>query len=405
MNRQSQLNEQPEYTTNKIWTRDFLFVCLSNFFIFAGFQMTLPTLPLFVNELGGNDQLIGFVVGIFTFSALLIRPWAGHILETLGRRYVYLIGLVIFVISVASFSFTSSIIFLFIVRIIQGLGWGMSTTAVGTIATDLIPPKRRGEGMGYFGMAGSIAMAFGPALGLMLVAVIDFSSTFLIASLAGLLSFIIAAFIRYRPIEKIEVPKKKKIELYEKTALLPSLLLFFITMTFGGIASFLPLFANQLGIGGIEWYFFIFAVSVMAVRLFAGKIYDQKGHKAVFLPGTLLILAAMLNLAFLTHEWMLLTAGFLFGAGFGTVQPALQAWAVQEAPKNRKGLANATFFSFFDLGVGCGAIFFGMIASWFGYSEIYLASALSVIVSIILYLGISKRGIVREKQKEVVMWK
>ncbi|WP_257346941.1 MFS transporter [Pseudalkalibacillus decolorationis] len=388
-------------TKDKIWTRDFIFVCISNFFIFAGFQMTLPTLPLFVNELGGSDQLIGLVVGIFTFSALLIRPWSGHVLETLGRRFVYLTGLIIFVLSVATYSFASSIIFLFLMRIVQGLGWGMSTTAVGTIATDMIPARRRGEGMGYFGLAGNLAMAFGPALGLVLVVTLDFSWTFMIAAFAGVAALIIASLIRYTPGEKATGPKKKW-DIYEKSALVPALLLFFITMTFGGITSFLPLYAEQQHVSGIEWYFFVFAISLMIVRAFAGRLYDRKGHKAIFIPGALMILLAMIDLSFLENMWMLLSAALFFGIGFGAVQPALQAWAVQEAPKHRRGMANATFFSFFDLGVGSGAIFFGFIASWFGYSEIYLVAAGSVIISIFLYILLTRNPSKQTRQKEAV---
>src|SRR5690625_680318 len=129
---------------DKIWTRDFVLICLANFFIFLGFQMTLPTLPLFVKELGGSDQLIGIIVGIFTFSALIFRPFAGHMLESKGRRFVYMIGLSVFVLSVGSFAFVLSIMFLLLMKIVQGIGWGFSTTATGTIATDIIPPKRRG---------------------------------------------------------------------------------------------------------------------------------------------------------------------------------------------------------------------------------------------------------------------
>ncbi|WP_221564926.1 MFS transporter [Alkalihalobacillus sp. TS-13] len=383
------MKNQSHLQKDKIWTRDFVFVCLSNFFIFAGFQMTLPTLPLFVNELGGKDEMIGMIVGIFTFSALIIRPWAGHVLETLGRRFVYLIGLAVFVVSVAAYSFTSSILLLFLLRVVQGLGWGMSTTAVGTIATDLIPPKRRGEGMGFFGLAGTLAMAFGPALGLMLVVRANFSITFAIAAFCGLASLIIAALIHYRPGEKSHAPQRKW-DLYEKTALVPALLLFFITMAFGGITSFLPLYAEQLNISGIGWYFTVFAFSLMIVRPFSGKLYDRLGHKAVFLPGTFLILIAMIDLSLLANEWMLIAAALFFGVGFGSVQPALQAWAVQSAPKNRRGMANATFFSSFDLGVGTGAMFFGVIASWYGYSEIYMASAISVTISMVLYLFITK---------------
>ncbi|MFC5733198.1 MFS transporter [Cytobacillus gottheilii] len=371
----------------KIWTKDFIFICLANFFVFLGFQMTLPTLPLFVEELGGNDQLIGIVVGIFTFSALLLRPYAGHALETKGRRYVYIIGLAIFVLSVGSFGFAASLTLLLVIRIIQGIGWGFSTTASGTIATDIIPAKRRGEGMGYYGLSGNIALAFGPTLGLAFVGVLSFQQLFLICGALGLTALLLAGNINYKKVEEQPVTEKRKWDVYEKSALQPSLLLFFITVTFGGIASFLPIYAAQSNVTGIEWYFLLYAVALLVSRTFAGRLYDQKGHRAVFIPGALLIIAAMGLLAWLPNSLILYAAAVLYGLGFGTVQPALQAWSVKEAPANRRGMANATFFSFFDLGVGIGAITFGQVAHWLGYSSIYVVSAISVFISLLLYIS------------------
>lgn len=376
-----------QVTKEKIWTKDFVLICLANFFIFLGFQMTLPTLPLFVNELGGSDQLIGIIVGIFTFSALLLRPYAGHALDSKGRQFVYMTGLAIFVISVASFSFITSIAVLLLMRVVQGVGWGFSTTATGTIATDLIPEKRRGEGMGYFGLSGNIALAFGPALGLQLAGVISFTQLFLICSALGFIAFLLSAKIKYKKVEEAPVKSTTvKFDIFEKTALEPAILLFFITVTFGGIASFLPLYAEEKGIAGIELYFLVFAIFLMVSRTFAGKIYDTRGHIYVFLPGTVLIFVAMLLLSWLPGTTALLIAAGLYGLGFGSVQPALQAWAVNKAPANRKGMANATFFSSFDLGVGLGAIVFGQLAYQFGYAIIYLTAASSVLLSIILYI-------------------
>ncbi|WP_144478719.1 MFS transporter [Cytobacillus oceanisediminis] len=389
---QSAREAQQNQGTEKIWSKDFLFIFLANFFIFLGFQMTLPTIPLFVEHLGGNDQLIGFVVGIFTFSALLVRPFAGRMLETKGRGFIYLTGLAIFVFSVGSFGFASGIAFLFLMRIIQGVGWGFSTTASGTIATDLIPPRRRGEGMGYFGLSGNVALAMGPTLGLALAAAITFKQLFLISAALGIAAFLLASRITYKKVEQSEEKTvKRRWDVNERSALQPSLLLLFITITFGGIASFLPLYSAQKGIAGIEWYFFIFALTLMLSRSFAGQLYDKKGHGAVFLPGTFLIMIAMILLAWLPNSLVMFIAAGLYGFGFGSVQPALQAWAVQDAPMNRKGMANATFFSFFDLGVGVGAMAFGQIGHWLGYGSIYIASAISVFASILLYILMMKK--------------
>ncbi|WP_312475168.1 MFS transporter [Neobacillus sp.] len=370
----------------KIWTKDFVLICLANFFIFLGFQMTLPTIPLFVEDLGGNDQLIGFVVGIFTFSSLLLRPYAGKSLETKGRGFVYFIGLAIFVLSVGSFGFLTSIVFLFVMRVVQGVGWGFSTTASGTIATDLIPASRRGEGMGYYGLSGNLALAFGPSLGLILTGIISFKQFFLICAGLGLMALLLSSRISYKKVEQKPARAKAKLDLYEKGALKPSMLMFFITVTFGGIAAFLPLYTAEKHIAGIQLYFLLYAIALMVTRAFAGQLYDRKGHQAVFIPGTLLILTAMILLSWLPNSTILFVAAVLYGLGFGTVQPALQAWSIEKVPNNRRGMANATFYSFFDLGVGIGAMVFGQIGHLLGYSSIYSTSAVSIFISMLLYV-------------------
>lgn len=383
----TQSSTKETISTEKIWTRDFVLICFANFFVFLGFQMTLPTIPLFVKELGGSDQIVGIIVGVFTFSALIFRPYAGHSLESKGRQFVYMFGLSVFIFSVGSFAFVTSIGFLLIMRVVQGIGFGFSSTATGTIATDIIPPARRGEGMGYFGLSGNLALALGPGLALTLVGVISFTKLFLLSAAFGLIALLLSTKIEYKAVE--QSPHKSttvKFDIFEKTAIQPSLLLFFITFTFGGIASFLPLHAAEKGIAGIELYFFIYAIFLMISRMFAGKIYDRKGHTYVFPPGVILIFIAMLLLSWLPSFWILLFAAALYGLGFGSVQPALQAWAVDKASINRKGMANATFFSFFDLGVGVGAIVFGWIANQFSYGAIYIIAAGSVMVSLLLYV-------------------
>src|SRR5690625_646948 len=154
-------------------------------------------------------------------------------------------------------------------RVVQGIGFGFSTTATGTIATDIIPPKRLGEGMGYFGLSGNLALAIGPVLGLSLVGVITFPTLFLLCGLLGLIALILSSRIRYKEVEAS--PHKSltiKFDIFEKSAIQPALLLFFITFTFGGIASFLPLYATEKGIAGMELYFLVYAIFLMISRTF-----------------------------------------------------------------------------------------------------------------------------------------
>ncbi|PCD09434.1 MFS transporter [Peribacillus simplex] len=377
---------------NKIWTRDFIMIFLANFFVFLSFQMTSPTLPLFVKELGGNERYIGLVAGMFLFSALIVRPFAGQALETKGRRFVFLLGLAILAVAIGSFGYMMSIFLLCAIRIVQGIGWGYTTTASGTIASDLIPAKRRGEGMGYFTLSGNLAMAFGPSFGLFLADVLTFQHLFLFCGVLCLAAWIMASTITYKKVDHASAPiKTNRFDIYEKSAVAPSVLVFFITVTFGGTATFLPLYTIEKGLTGIQGYFFLYALALIFTRMFAGKIYDQKGHQAVFIPSTLFIVVAMLLLARMPSNMILYMAAIFYGIGFGAVQPALQAWSLEHAARNRKGMANATFYSFFDLGIGIGAILFGQIGYLFGYISIYIMAAVSVGISIVAYLWILRK--------------
>lgn len=379
---------------SRIWTKDFIIIVIANFFIFTSFQMTLPTLPLYVQEIGSSETWVGIIVGIFTFSALLIRPFGGKMLDTRGRAPVFITGLAILVISLYSLAVSTTILILVAVRIVQGVGWGLSNTASGTIASDLVPKDRRGEGLGFFGLSGNLALAIGPALGLFLVNHIEFSTLFIICGSLTLIALVLALNVRYvkpEPLTDVEIQEDadtaSRFNFVEKRALPASALLFFITFTFGGIATFLPAYTFSEGFQPhyIQIYFILYAVALVTTRFFAGRIYDRRGLAIVFIPGIILIIAGLTLLAILDSPIYLFAGAILYGLGFGTVQPALQASAINTTPPRKRGMANATFFSAFDLGVGLGAITFGLVAQYADYSSIYWISAASGVLSLILF--------------------
>ncbi|MDF2566525.1 MAG: transporter [Massilibacillus sp.] len=378
----------------KFITRDFVLICFSNFFLFLGFQMTLPMLPFFITDIGGSDQIIGVIIGFFTFSALFTRSFAGYALETRGRKVVYVSGLIIFVLTIGAYAFISSLALIFFVRLLQGIGWGCSGTASGTIASDLIPSSRRGEGMGIYALGANTALAIGPALSLTLMDSLSFKYMFLLCAGSGLIAVILSLFIRYKKVDKSIVKTNEKHQFFERAVWKPSVLMFLITITFGGIAAFLPKYAasKEIDIAHVKYYFVAYAIALMSTRFFTGKLYDRKGMKFVFPPGAAMIFIAMLLLAWLPNMKVLILAAILYGWGFGTLQPAFNAWTISLVPQNKRGAATATFFSAFDLGVGTGAIIFGVIGDLFGYYMIYLLSACSMVFAFILFLRFAKEG-------------
>ncbi|MBC7325230.1 MAG: MFS transporter, partial [Moorella sp. (in: Bacteria)] len=187
--------------TSRLWTRDFILLSLASFLIFTGFQMLMPTLPKYVAALGGDNLVVGFTIGIFTISAVLVRPWLGREMDRRGRQGIYLLGLLIFVVAVLGYSIALSIFILLLFRFLHGAGWGGSTTAGGTIVTDLLPPHRRAEGMGYYGLFANLAMAVAPALGLAILERTGFKVLFFTSAALALAATAVAGLVKIPAVE------------------------------------------------------------------------------------------------------------------------------------------------------------------------------------------------------------
>lgn len=367
-----------------LWTKDFILISLANLAMFLGLQILLPALPVFVDYLGGEDFHVGLVIGIFTVSAMLVRPWAGFFLDTKGRRGILLGGLVIFIASAMAYNWSTGITLLLLIRFLHGLGWGACTTAAGTVAADIIPGPRMGEGMGYFGLATALSMAVAPAAGIYVINNFSFTHLFFTSAFLAFLAFMFSSGIHYRKVE--QDPNAPKPVLYEKSAIRPSLVIFFVTTTFGSIVSFLVLYAMERGITNIGPFFTAFAVIMFISRPVSGILVDRKGYDIVVMPGLLLLAAAMLILAAADTLWKFLAAAIVYGLGFGSVQPSMQALTVRNIEPSRRGAANGTFFSSFDLGIGAGSVLWGLLSQAVGYAHMYAIASVSGILALSIYL-------------------
>ena len=246
--------EQP-----RLFSREFVTIIAINLGTFMGFQMLLPTLPVLAKHLGGSDSAAGLVVGLFAISALLARPISGHAVDRFGRKVMLLGGLILFTASVFAYHWAVTLGMLFLTRFVHGLGWGISSTASSTTATDVIPKSRMGEGMGYFSLAGTVSMALAPAAGLWVMSQYGFNALFNTAAALVLAAVIMAVFLRY---PQVPLSGKKQGALFEKPALAPAIVIFFLTMSYGAIVSFIALYAKELGIDNIGPFFTVYAVAL-----------------------------------------------------------------------------------------------------------------------------------------------
>ncbi|MDR7319682.1 MFS transporter [Brevibacillus nitrificans] len=372
---------------NALWTKEFIILAMSNFMLFVAFQMLIPTLPVFITDKGGDQLAVGLVVSLFTVSALLVRPFTGKALDSMGRRPVLLSGLAIFLFSVFGYYWMASVALVLALRFVHGIGWGIVTTTYGTIVSDIIPAERRGEGMGYFGMFTNLAMAVGPLIGLSVSQSFGYGWLFGISGGLTGVAMILTRMVEIKaPIGMTQPSAAAGGGLFEKKALFPALLALLTGVMYGGVVSFITLFGQEVGIENVGLYFLFNAISLMLVRPLAGKLFDKKGPFWVLMPGGVLTGIAVVVLSYSTTELGLIVAAILFGIGAGSVQPSLQAWTIQRVDPSRRGATTGTFFSAFDLGIGGGAMILGAIAKQTGFAMMYRYSLFAMILYLIIYL-------------------
>ncbi|MGW8426899.1 MFS transporter [Peribacillus simplex] len=394
------MNQKP-----KLWTKDFLIVSSANFFLFLTFYVLMVTLTIYtMDNFHASQAQAGLASSIFVLGAVLVRPIAGKKIDKIGRRKMLLGSLVLFLVASIGYFLVNSLSLLLIDRLIHGFAFGLATTATGTIAADIIPNERRGEGTGYFAMSTNLAMAFGPFIGLLITQHFSYSIIFYAASLFAAFSLVASLFMNVPEGEQSGVSPQKGFKIsdyFEKRALPISIFIGFAGFTYSSILSYLTSFAKEMDLmDAASFFFVVFAVFLLASRPFTGRMFDVKGENAVIYPSLLLFAVGMVILSQSHHGITLLIAGAFIGVGYGTFQSSCQAISIKEAPSNRMGLATSTFFTMYDFGIGVGPFLLGFLVPFTGFKGLFIGMSIFAFVLIgIYFLAHGKKASARTKMQ------
>ncbi len=393
----------------KLWSMPYVLTLVEIFVVSITMTFFMPLLPMYIKMIGGNLSLAGLVVSIFTIVALISRPFFAILIDRYGRKPILVVGLALTLLGCLSYSFVTIIGVLMIIRVIHGIGYSASTNATGTIAADVVPKERRGQGIGYYGFVTAASLALGPAVALLTMKSTDIKTAFAVAAGIAVFGLVTSCFLSYenKPAfqrsgeagakalartDSIHLPRKKP-DLssgYEKTALPASLVMLFVAFAYSGIVTFLPTYAGTLGIGNISIYFILYAVALLITRIIVDRITKTRDLSVVLLPGILLMTIAFILLGFGKTLPFFLIAAVFYGVGYGSVQPTLNAIVISACAPSRRSAANSTFFSAMDLGIGLGAMTWGMVSQAFGYPVIYFGCIACMFFAAIAFLRVLK---------------
>jgi MFS family permease len=357
-------------------TRAFLLICLATGCFYLSFYLILPVMPLYVADLGGTSTQIGLIIGLFALVAMIMRPPAGWLIDTKGSRSVLLVGMAIFLLASLGYLLTPSVRSILALRLFHGLGMGLFPTAATVVIAELSPPARRGEAMGWFGIANSIAYILGPAGGLAVVGRTGYAALFLLAAGVAALG-LVCIWLLPLPVRKASPPARlpRLADIFSRAALLPSAILLFLYLPYGSLISFIPIVATQRGLTNPGLFFTVYAAAMLLVRSKAGEISDRHGRAAVILPGMVIAAVSLVVLALAPGPAGILAGGAIFGIAFGMAQPTLMALVVDRVSPAEWGKAMGTFYVAWELGVAAGAAGSGWLLNSIDFEMLFLVAA------------------------------
>jgi MFS family permease len=376
----------------KLWTKDFVIVSLINFFIFLTYYLLVVILSVFaIERFNASQSQAGLASSIFIIGTVIARPFSGKFIEKIGRKRMLLFGMIIFLLTSFLYLEVNDLILLLINRFIHGIGFGIASTATGTIVAYIIPHTRRGEGIGYYAVSTNLAMAIGPFLGLFIIHHAGYTAAFIVCVVFSALAFASQFFLN---VPKVNVPKttaevSKKFDLknyFEFSALPISIVICILGVSYSSVITFINSYSKDINlVEAASFFFILYAGCLLLSRPYTGRLFDLKGENFVIFPALLLFSTGLVILSQSHHGVTFLVSGALIGLGFGNFQSSAQTIAVKKAPPNRIGLATSTFLVLFDAGLGIGPFLLGFLIPLTGFRRLYMIMAGLVLVCLVLY--------------------
>ena len=368
--------------------RDFGIGLLALFFAFLSHTL-FYLFPLFLEAFQPSKTRVGLIMGVYSLTAIAVRPFFGRIIDEWGPRRITFYSLVSMLFVVPWFHMVESAGFLVILlRALMGLGWGTCMVAIMAMCSDLAPRNRLAHSLGLIGVSAIVASAVGPMLAEEIVRHLGFGGIFNMSLL-----FVVAAMVCVLAVK--EVPRTERPDRASKLLLLRKFPLAVIgiikIMPFihgavrGSVLNFIALFGKDAGFDRVAPFFIAFSAAAVLARVGIGDLADRYGRKIVFFPSALIISLNLFWIAGMESYTSFILSGFIAGLGQGLIFPALSAYLIDFFGRENKSFSLALYMSLFDAGLGLGSPLFGWISDLSGYRSMYLVAGMLLLVFAVVF--------------------
>jgi MFS family permease len=365
--------------TPPLVTPRFLTMFGFSFLVFVSVFQLLPVAPYRMLALGGTPASAGWFLGLLTISCAVSAPFTGPLCDRIGHRRSLIGAGSLLSLITASYAMVHDNKLLLMIVVAHGVVWSALMAASSAYATATIPPARRAEGLGYWGMASILAIGIAPSIGFW---VYRFGWGVLCLELAAL-NVLMTTVGCLLPDERAAAaaagaPIETEVRRFgiEWRVILLAVSLSLISFGYGGLTSFSALFADAIGVTPRSTFLTSMACSVIAGRLLIGRRLGAWGASAVLMVSLVIPVCGLVILASAGGRAGFVFAGLAFGAGFGLVWPSFAALVMSSIPLARRGAAFGAILAAFDTGIGVGSATTGWMVRAHGFRLAYALAAI-----------------------------
>ena len=324
----------------------------------ASFNLILPELNGFITNLGGAEHK-GLIISLFSISAGISRPFSGKLSDTIGRKRVIYFGILISFIVALLYPLSYSVLFFLCLRFLHGFSAGFSPTGSTALVTDLIPADSRGKAMGIWGTFISLGIGVGQALGSLIFEHLGYNSLFMISAI-----FTVTSLLLVLKVEETLVVKQKfngsqlriqAKDIFEPSVLPAATVMLLTAFSSGIIFVITPDISAFLGITNKGFFFGIYVISTILIRLFTSSLSDKIGRRQTLLIGCTILMISMILIATSNSVNTYILSAVVFGLATGVSSPTLFAWTADLSHEARRGVGAGTMFIALEIGIILGS--------------------------------------------------
>ncbi len=368
--------------SDRLFTPRFFVMCGFSFTVFLSALQLIPTAPYHIIDLGGTTFASGLFLGFLTYSSAFSAPLTGALADRLGQRRILIAASLALTVFSIGYAVITDYRFMLALSLLHGVFWSGLLSASAAYMTNMLPERRRAEGIGYWGLSSVGAMALAPTIGFWIYRH-GWVWLCAVAALLNLLMATIAWRLHDNPPVASSIHDRHHHPgrgVLEWRVLLTSFSLFLYSFGYGGITSFAAMYADANHVTPRGLYLTTLAMVILVTRPLSSRLGDVWGYKRVFVPCLLLITAGLACLAIGgTRGWMIASA-VTFGAGFGTAYPVYVGYVMRGVSAKRRGAAFGAILAAFDTGIGTGSTSIGWLIERYGFATAFgVAAALSAL--------------------------